>query len=196
MPDTTNREHPEELLPWYANGTLAGDERTRVDRHLADCAHCRAELEFLESVRQEVRSLDHAQDPGELVRARLLQQVRRSRPARNRWLPAALAASIAVIVLQAALLTWVWAPLDTFTPLGHVPSTDAVVQLRFAPEATERDIRVALEAVNGSIVDGPGTLGIYRVRLDAVRADDEARVAAAIRTLRESPGVVRAEREP
>jgi len=34
----------EELLPWYVNGTLDGDERARVEAHLAHCLHCRREL--------------------------------------------------------------------------------------------------------------------------------------------------------
>lgn len=33
-----------ELLPWYARGTLATDERRAVDAHLEGCASCRAEL--------------------------------------------------------------------------------------------------------------------------------------------------------
>jgi Putative zinc-finger len=36
------------LLPWEANGTLAGDERPRVAAHLAHCAACRRELDLLE----------------------------------------------------------------------------------------------------------------------------------------------------
>jgi hypothetical protein len=36
------------LLPWEANGTLAGDQRPRVAAHLAQCALCRDELELLE----------------------------------------------------------------------------------------------------------------------------------------------------
>jgi anti-sigma factor RsiW len=190
-------DHPEELLPWYANDTLAGEERAHVERHLAGCAHCRAELDFLTSVRREVKSMDATQGPGDLVRARLLQQVRSSRPSRNRWLPAALAASVAIIALQAALPTGLWSPTDRFTPLGPAPASEVVLQLRFAPEATEREIRKTLEAVNGSIVDGPGALGIYRVRLDAMRPGEEARIRAAIEALQASaPVVMHVEREP
>jgi hypothetical protein len=36
------------LLPWEANGTLAGDQRPRVAAHLVHCAQCRGELELLE----------------------------------------------------------------------------------------------------------------------------------------------------
>ncbi len=32
-----------ELLPWLVNGTLAAEDRQRLDAHLAGCAECRAE---------------------------------------------------------------------------------------------------------------------------------------------------------
>jgi hypothetical protein len=40
-----------ELLPWYANGTLAPEERAHVERHLQRCAECRRELEELEGLK-------------------------------------------------------------------------------------------------------------------------------------------------
>ncbi|HEY8553718.1 MAG TPA: anti-sigma factor [Burkholderiales bacterium] len=189
-------EHPEELLPWYANDTLEGAERERVERHLADCAHCRAELELLRAVRREVKALDAAPPPGELARARLLKEARRSRPARWRWMPVALAASLALIVIQAAVLVSLLPGEEGYAPLGARPAQGVIVQVRFAPEATEREMRTLLGAVNGSIVDGPGALGIYRVRLAAIPPGDRERVAAAIETLRAAPVVTHVEREP
>jgi hypothetical protein len=40
----------ERLLPWYANATLDDAETAQVDRHLADCAACRAELVALRAM--------------------------------------------------------------------------------------------------------------------------------------------------
>jgi anti-sigma factor RsiW len=34
-----------ELLPWYVNGTLSGEELAEVERHLRRCRRCRAEAE-------------------------------------------------------------------------------------------------------------------------------------------------------
>lgn len=189
-------EHPEDLLPWYVNDTLDGEERARVERHLAGCAHCRAELELLKAVRGEVRALDTVEGPGELARARLLREARRTGGARSRWLPLALAASLAVVALQAVVLMSVWLPQDGYAPLGAAPA-GVVLQVRFAPEATEREMRAALAAVNGSIVDGPGALGVYRVRLEGVRPEENERIAAALGALRAAaPVVTHAEREP
>jgi len=188
-------EHPEELLPWYANDTLAGEERERVERHLAGCAHCRAELALLHAMRREVKALDAA--PGELVRAQLLKEARRSRLKRGRWMPAALAASLAVVVIQAAVLLSLLPRHESYGPLGARTAPGVIVQVRFAPDATEREMRDVLSAVNGSIVEGPGALGVYRVRLAAIPSGDRERIAAAIETLRAAaPVVTHVEREP
>lgn len=190
-------EHPEELLPWYANDTLDAEERARVERHLAQCEDCRAELAVLRAMRAELKSLDAAQAPGELGRARLLREARKVRRKPRPWLPAALAASVAVIALQAALLLSLWPSEGRYAPLGPEPSAEVVVQVRFAPEATEREMRAALQAVGGTIVDGPGALGVYRVRFDALNPEDNERIRAAIEALRAAaPAVAHVEREP
>lgn len=44
-----------ELLPWYVNGTLAGDERRAVDEHLERCPLCRGELAANEELALAVR---------------------------------------------------------------------------------------------------------------------------------------------
>jgi len=40
-----------ELLPWWVNGTLAGEERAEVERHLRRCRRCRAEVEELRELK-------------------------------------------------------------------------------------------------------------------------------------------------
>lgn len=35
------------LLPWYANGTLEGEEMSQFEGHLEQCEHCQAELPLL-----------------------------------------------------------------------------------------------------------------------------------------------------
>ena len=45
-----------ELLPWWANGSLAGAERAAVEAHLELCAKCRRELERCETERAALRA--------------------------------------------------------------------------------------------------------------------------------------------
>jgi hypothetical protein len=50
MSEHAHRE-AQELLPWLANGTLAGTELERVQAHLKGCAQCRADLAALHTLR-------------------------------------------------------------------------------------------------------------------------------------------------
>ncbi len=66
------------LLPWYANGTLRAEERTRVEGHLRDCILCRRELAMerrtLEAFHAEVEVPHAARDGFERLRERIRQQ--------------------------------------------------------------------------------------------------------------------------
>ncbi len=46
-----------EVLPWFVNGTLTGQEHAAVDAHVRSCLRCRSELELLS---QWHRELGHA----------------------------------------------------------------------------------------------------------------------------------------
>ena len=50
-------DHPEELLPWYVNGTLSPEERQRVEAHLDQCPSCRGEVQALRSLRREIKGV-------------------------------------------------------------------------------------------------------------------------------------------
>ena len=45
-----------ELLPWLVNGSLVGDERRHLERHLADCPECRVERATVERLAAAVRA--------------------------------------------------------------------------------------------------------------------------------------------
>ncbi len=83
------------LIPWYANGTLAADEREGVDRHLPQCASCR---ELLERARDR-QALGASRGPAEMlehVHPRLLVEYA-ERPGRQdaalrRWIESRLEA--------------------------------------------------------------------------------------------------------
>ena len=161
-------QHPDELLPWLANHTLAGAEKREVEAHLATCERCRGELAWLESLQSGVAEIELAQAPGEFGLIRLLKNIRQ-RPGfaqRNRWLAPALAASLAIVVLQGVVLVQLWPRHEVIVPLGGEMLQANVLQIRFNPRATEAEIRDALQAVGASLIDGPGALGIYRVRLE------------------------------
>ena len=68
-------EHPTELLPWYVNGTLDGEERAMVEKHLKECLACRNELEEMEALHVVVQahaSASNESSPGQAGLDRLL----------------------------------------------------------------------------------------------------------------------------
>jgi len=60
----------------------------------------------------------------------------------------------------------------------------ALLQVTFAPQAAEEQIRALLASVDARIVDGPGALGVYTLSVPPERAD------AAMRALQAAQGVV------
>lgn len=60
-----------ELLPAYAAGSLAAEDRDRVRAHLHDCARCRADLAAWQAIATAVTPQVPAPDPARLVRAAL-----------------------------------------------------------------------------------------------------------------------------
>jgi len=180
--------HPDELLPWYANRSLGEAEHAAVEAHLRGCERCRAEVEFLAALREQVQRAP-AVRMDEVGLQRLLRQVRREQARPRRRLALAAAAAV-VIVVQAALIGWLATREPVFEPLGGPAPAGVVLQLRFEPSATEANIRALLEAQHAVVIDGPSALGIYRVRLQGLRADDAGAVSKALADFRAARGIV------
>jgi len=187
-----NSLHPEELLPWYVNNTLSGDEREHVEQHLTSCTHCQQQVALLRAIQENIKQPLTMYTPGELGLRRLLRDVKKDSRKPRAWLPFALAASVAVVAIQTAVLVSVLIPQEPhIVPLGaHSVSDMAQLQVRFVPSASEAEIRAALNEIDGIIVDGPGALGIYHVRLAAVRADQSALIETVVQRLRAHTRVV------
>jgi hypothetical protein len=147
------------LLPWEANGTLAGDQRPRVAAHLARCAQCRGELDLLErsfavasrGPRVEAATIDagwrrmtarldqddarrHAKAERFGWRHAVEHALGRLRPASG-WgfaAPAAAFAAVAAIVVGYPLLNASPgdAPYSVLTSTPSTNATEAALQLR------------------------------------------------------------------
>jgi len=65
----------QQVLPWLANGTLAGTELERVQAHLQGCAQCRADLAGLHTLRAAAVSEPAPDCDMEGALARLLPQL-------------------------------------------------------------------------------------------------------------------------
>lgn len=171
----------EQLLPWYVNGTLTGEERERVRRYLQENEHAAVDVEVLHCVRDAVKSDDFG-SPGEFGLRRLKEAIHdEARPEAaaagpGRWWRPAAAAAVLVIIVQGALLIDAWQRGDTWEPAGVEPERPTL-QLRFDPAATEKDIRGLLNELDVEIVQGPSSAGVYRAA--PVRADADIEELAA-----------------
>ena len=163
----SSRREIEELLPAYVNGSLAVPDREIVERALADDPDLRDELRFLESLQDALSARATDPTPGELGWHRLRRGIAGTSAAppgrRHWWRQAAAAAAAVIILVQGGLL---WQAYDGggagYELLGG--ESDAQLQVRFAPQATVRDIEALLTAEDLEIVSGPGAAGIYRLR--------------------------------
>jgi len=186
---TETNDHMSELLPWYANGTLAPAQRTEVDRHLAGCPRCRAELQWLRELGTHVRA-SQAPAEGDLGLERFLDRIARDsnvvplrRAQRPRWLVPAFALAATLLVAQTLTIGVLLRDRDTVleTLGGPAAATGTLLQVTFVPQATEAQIRALLAEVGARIVDGPGALGVYTVSVPAAGADQAQRALTAAR---------------
>lgn len=175
------------LLPWYLNGTLAADERVRVEALLQRSAAAREELAGLRqlapALKQAEQQRNHAQGaPAELGWARLQRSLQQEPVAARRdwWKPSLAAAAALVVALQLGILMRP-APTDVDWQLQsggqqQVLSGGYRVQLRFVEHAQWQQVRGLLLEVDAVLVDGPSALGIVQVFVPADRrfADGQA----------------------
>lgn len=105
--------HPTELLSAYLDDELPVEERARVDRHLADCAACRNELESLWVLSTALRE-EKTPDVPPGLSARIGRAIDAPKVVpfrRRRWVvPASIAATVGAVGLLVALRWYVPEP--------------------------------------------------------------------------------------
>ena len=189
------------LLPWHVNGSLSSDERGRVEAHLAECARCQREAEWLREL-QASTDEPMAETDAEIDQAwqRLhagievrkgrrvlagLRSVRRGwtrAPAWTRWALAAQVALCAGLALALAQ-TRASAPYHTLGAADAPSRADARIAVIFDPETSEDRIRALLQGCDARIVDGPTVTGTYVLSVPRARSD------RALSLLRSARGV-------
>jgi anti-sigma-K factor RskA len=192
----------EQLLPWYVNDTLGDDERRQVEAYLERNRDARDEVELLRALRRQVKEEKIENSPGELGLQRLRREIKqadREQAGSDRmtgrtvtvasfWRPLAVAACLAVVIQAGVMINLSGGPgSEVEIAHGTAGLTAPVLQVTFAPDATEQEIREVLQAAGASIAEGPTALGIYNLRL--VDAETTS-VEEALTTLRASGDVV------
>jgi anti-sigma factor RsiW len=196
MNGTSEREEEireiEELLPWYAAGTLVASEKRRVEEALAREPYLRASLKTIGEDRDETIALNQdlaAPRPMALDKilavaaaephrprvttriadtiTRLTAGLGRTASASPRALAfAAFAAALVVIAQGVAIVSLLpsGSTYSTASQQGPAAGQGGFLLVGFAPQATAQQIADLMQKRKATIVDGPRG-GLYRLRV-------------------------------
>ncbi|MBN1888548.1 MAG: zf-HC2 domain-containing protein [Thermoflexales bacterium] len=119
----TEHERVGRLLSTYMDGRLSGAEHALVDRHLRDCARCRAELAALRATVQAIKALPAVRVPRSFALPRRL--ARQPRPS---WtFPIFRTATVTATAALVLVVTADLAVLPASQPRPAAPATVAVI---------------------------------------------------------------------
>ncbi len=165
----------DEQLNLWANGTLPEAERLALEQKMTEDPALAREAEFIKALRQGMQH-EPVTPPGELGLARLQKAIREEQreshamqPRKNFWKPAAIAASL-LVMMQAGILLGPGlnnkgTAVDVSPAAGETATAGPRLQVVFDSSATMADIQASVLSVSGNIVAGPGALGIFHLQL-------------------------------
>jgi anti-sigma factor RsiW len=144
-------DHCQSLVDEYVDGTLAADDRRRVEAHLVECNACRALADDFAAIRRASRDLER-RVPSAEVWTKLSAALEHERAKRGTWPGRTWSswrplAAAAVLILVAAVSSWMIlrqpaeqaaAPRAAFTPAA-APSDPELVQ------SVETELKLAEE---------------------------------------------------
>ena len=171
-------ERFEELLPWYANGTLQGEDRAWVEAYLEQHPEARSELDWYRSLQKRVHENAPAV-PATIGLARTMRLIQGDRPTlAERFAalfgnfamrPAYALATFAVVVAQGGVILSLLGEVREEEQIRALSATRVeegpMLKVSFAPDAREADIRLLMVQVRGELAGGPGQLGDYYLRV-------------------------------
>jgi hypothetical protein len=185
MSDTCSHSDASLMLPWLANGRLAGPERARVEEHVRGCAQCTREVALqrrLCEVLTEPERITYA--PGPSFR-KLMDQIDgrkpviapESGPTRLRtltarggsaWRPPGLAWAASFLLLVGfaglAATTYRWSQPRYITHTAAPAASSAtVLHIAFVPSLSITEVGAALHRAGAHVVEGPDAAGIVGV---------------------------------
>lgn len=178
---------PDEVLDEavdYLNENLPPDRRMAFEHTLQTNPAARQQLQNLEAVRATLTQqiMQETETAWATMRARLQSENASTSGVLlwwRRWrMRLSLLAAVSVALLEGGLL--ISAP-----SYRALPEDDTMrqIQVVFAPDAQQRQVRAVLDQVHAQINAGPGPGGEYTLSVP------EADVPAAVNTLRAAPGV-------
>ncbi|MEO1494568.1 MAG: hypothetical protein AAFV19_20665 [Pseudomonadota bacterium] len=161
----------------FAQGKAGPDVSAAIEEAQRDDPVLAAEIAMMQGLKPALAELSGgANPPGEFGWRRLEGEIDREirapvapqeRSGGNiiMWKAAAVFFGLAVLG-QTTYHAMTPAPEVTYQAASQV-AAEYVGAVRFAPTATEAEIRAVLQAIGARLVDGPGATGIYRVAFNS-----------------------------
>lgn len=200
------KERFEELLPWYANGSLGAEDRAWVDAYIEQHPEARSELDWYRSLQARVQE-NAPTVPATIGLARTMRLIQGDRPTLAERIsaffgnlgirPSYALGALAVVAVQSGVIVNLLGnardSADEIRALHAVRVEEGpMLKISFAPDAKETDIRMLVVQIHGELAGGPGQLGDYYLRVPAgSEAAALARVQAApiVQAAALAPGV-------
>ena len=178
-----NRSEFLERAADYLNGSLSPDDQAEFDAYLQANLAARQELSNMQVMRETLAR--QVEDETDIAWAAMRTRLQSDSTPKGllalwrRWrMRLSLFAAITVALIEAMLL--LNAPAYRS---AQVDDNFRQIQVVFAPEAQQRQVRELIDQVHAQISAGPGPSGEYTLRLPAGEMD------AALSTLRAAPFV-------
>jgi len=180
------------LLPWLVNGTLEGDELAFVQQHVATCARCQREVEWLREFHAACVAGESEPQGSTSAAFRSLRHKLEARPKErsigswfhrfrlgHSWTRWVIAAQLAVIVaLGGAFIVGDDSPA-AYRTLGSRAAGEATtgsLVVVFDPTTTEADLRRMLRDIGARLIDGPTRTNAYVLEVPDTRREQAVRV--------------------
>jgi hypothetical protein len=200
-PRLPEREHIEQLLPWYQTGKLGDAEKARVEAYLAKHEDMARQFSLIAEEREAMETLNEAAGHPRAGALDRLMSVIEAEGDRAPWptrlmnavqsffdklaersllVPVAAFAAALIIVQTGAVAMLLWqrpSPATYQTASVQTAATGAgtFALAAFTPAATVDEIGQTLAPLGVTITDGPKPGGIYRLRLGGTSLSDKER---------------------
>jgi len=192
----SRHDDAQRLLPWYVSGELDAADFALVDGHLADCAECRADLQWEQLLMAEVEALPQAAVDG-WADLPVRPPVAAMPPRQPIWAPLAglwgavtrpislgwaLAGQAAIVAAAFSIVPYLSRPAVYQALSAPQPVAVGNVIVIFRPDTREQDLRRILTLTGARLVDGPTPADAYVLR---VSPGQRAAVLGRLRAQRE-----------
>lgn len=161
------------MIPAYLRGDLSPSEMEQVESIAAKNPEIAADIEFQKNLKANLKAKQDSFEPGELGWARLSKAMKQTDFGENKiveppkfWRYTAAILAVAAIgqagVLAAFTMNKDEAP--QYITVSDELRTSNVIKIGLHPDSTTKTLTETLHLVDGTIIQGPSSLGLYQVQ--------------------------------